>query len=333
MTNSSERQLLGGSPKIEQVRERIRLVRSSRATVILSGETGTGKEVAARSIHWPNPARFVPIDCGALAGSLVESELFGHTQGAFTGALKNKPGLFEAAQGGTAFLDEIGELSMELQTRLLRVLQEKEYRPLGSVTTRRFDARIIAATHRDLAKRVEMGLFRQDLYYRLKVVTVHLPPLREHREDIPELARYFLNQFGAGEYRITVPAMDLLMKYDWPGNVRELHNCIEQMVALNSGPVLDFEDIPDDVRSAAFDTRSVGLNAMPEQPDSKPTLMKLADVERQMIVRAVKEADWDRSRAALLLGIGRTTLYRKLKEYDLEDACTNRSLKAEAAVV
>src|SRR5579884_3345417 len=211
---------VGRSPKVVQIRSQIEKLADKRTPVLILGESGTGKEVAARALYNAAPrGQFVPIDCGSLVGPLMESELFGHTRGAFTGAGEAKKGLIEAANGGTAFFDEIGDLPLDLQVKLLRVLQEKEFRPLGSLTTRRSDFRIIAATNRDLAKEVEKGTFRRDLFFRLNVINLRLAPLRERREDVPALINHFLARAG-GNYTITAEAMEVLLSYDWPGNVR-----------------------------------------------------------------------------------------------------------------
>jgi transcriptional regulator with GAF, ATPase, and Fis domain len=236
--------LVGESPPICQIRRQIERLGRSRSPVLLLGESGTGKEVVARAIHNANPAgNFIPIDCGSLVGPLMESELFGHAKGAFTGAAETKRGLIELADGGTAFFDEIGDLPLELQVKLLRLLQEREFRPVGSLTTRKVEIRVIAATHRDLAHEVEQKRFRQDLFYRLNVVGLRLPPLRDRTGDIPLLVGRFLEALG-GKHLLSSDCMDALLTYAWPGNVRELQNCVERMVAMNSGPLLQTSDLP-----------------------------------------------------------------------------------------
>src|SRR5271167_4354451 len=223
--------LVGQSPRIKNVLRMVEKLGRCRWPVLLLGETGTGKEVVAREIHARNPqGPFVTIDCSSMVGPLMESELFGHVKGAFTGAVTPKTGLIEAANNGTAFFDEIGELPLDLQAKLLRVLQEKEFRPVGSLTTRSSDFRIIAATNRDLAKEVERGAFRRDLYFRLNVINIRLSPLRERKEDIPALVNHFLTKVG-GNYSVTAETLETMLSYDWPGNVRELENCIQHMVA------------------------------------------------------------------------------------------------------
>ena len=305
--------LVGQSARMMEVRRRIEKLGRTDSPVLLLGETGTGKEVAARAIHWVRRSGpFVPIDCSTL-GTLLESELFGHTRGAFTGAVAGRPGLIESAEGGTAFFDEIGELPLELQAKLLRVLQEKEVRPLGSNARRKASFRTIAATNRDLAREAERGTFRRDLYYRLNVVTLRLPPLRDRKEDIPELVAHFLAQRGL-RHRLSSELMAELQSYDWPGNVRELENCIERMTAFNSGPLLHTADLP----SALAGPRLVCDSPLPAaagRAQPQPGVRRLDEMEREAIVQALSYTNGDRSRAAELLGIGRTTLYRRMKAY------------------
>src|ERR1700731_3211714 len=227
--------LVGQSPRIRNVLRMVEKLGRCRWPVLLLGETGTGKEVVARSIHGINPVGpFVTIDCSSMVGPLMESELFGHVKGAFTGAVGNKTGLIELANGGVAFFDEIGDLPLDLQAKLLRVLQEKEFRPVGSLIQRRSDFRIIAATNRDLAKEVEKGAFRRDLFYRLNVVNLRLAPLRDRKEDIPALIAHFLARHAKG-HTLTQDTLEAMVSYDWPGNVRELENCIQHLVAMHTG--------------------------------------------------------------------------------------------------
>jgi DNA-binding NtrC family response regulator len=304
-----------------------------RWPALLLGETGTGKEVVARSIHNIGPqGPFVTIDCSSMVGPLMESELFGHMKGAFTGAAMTKIGLIEAANGGTAFFDEIGELPLDLQAKLLRVLQEKEFRPVGSLTSRRSDFRIIAATNRDLAKEVEKGTFRRDLYFRLNVINIRLSPLRDRKEDIPVLINHFLSRVG-GAYSLTAEALEVLLSYDWPGNIRELENCVQHMAAINSGPLLHVADLPSNLQNHLIEKKSqylmaaAGSGAYGSNPQSGetatvvpsplPSVVPLAEIERRAILNALDYTRGDRAVAAHLLGIGRTTLYRKLKEYEL----------------
>jgi DNA-binding NtrC family response regulator len=330
--------LVGQSPRTRQVLHLIQKLGKCRWPALLLGETGTGKEVVARAIHSISPAGpFVTIDCSSMVGPLMESELFGHVKGAFTGAATAKTGLIESANGGTAMFDEIGELPLDLQAKLLRVLQEKEFRPVGSVNARRSDFRVIAATNRDLAKEVERGTFRRDLYFRLNVINIRLAPLRERREDIPALINHFLSRVS-GNYSLTAEAMEVLLSYDWPGNVRELENCIQHMVAINSGPLLHTADLPSNLQNFLYQRKSQYLMAaasahpaplaselsesapMPFPPASEQgfsTVVPLVELERRAIINALEYTKGDRAVAAHLLGIGRTTLYRKLKEYQL----------------
>jgi DNA-binding NtrC family response regulator len=303
--------LVGQSPQIEEIRRQVERIRDSRAPVLLLGESGTGKEVVARALHNSNPrGAFIPIDCGALVGPLMESELFGHVKGAFTGAAENKRGLIDMANNGTAFFDEIGDLPLDMQVKLLRLLQEREFRPVGSLHRTKVDLRVIAATHRDLKKEVERGGFRLDLMYRLNVITLRLPPLRQRKDDIPLLVDRFLAKYG--EFAVPPHLLDAFMRHDWPGNVRELQNCIDRMTALNRDGELHVDDLPSSVRNAPMNLdRNVG------RVEFEPVI-PLADVEKKAIQNAMRHTRGDRAVAAVLLGIGRTTLYRKLKEYNLE---------------
>jgi len=341
--------LVGHSPRTRKVLGMIEKLGKCRWPALLLGETGTGKEVVARAIHNISPSGpFVTIDCSAMVGPLMESELFGHVKGAFTGAANAKIGLIESANGGTALFDEIGELPLDLQSKLLRVLQEKEFRPVGSITTRRSDFRIIATTNRDLSKEVEKGTFRRDLYFRLNVINIRMSPLRERREDIPALIHHFITRVG-GNYTVTAEALEVLLTYEWPGNVRELENCIQHMVAINSGPLLHVADLPSSLQNFVLQKKSQYLTAaagapQPVKPHNPPPVpvpvpgdmsiaaspailmlggadlpgvIPLPELERRAIVNALEYTKGDRAVAAHLLGIGRTTLYRKLKEYRL----------------
>ncbi len=322
---------LGRSARIVQLRAQIERIGAGRAPVLIQGESGTGKEVVARSLFNANPrGQFVPIDCGSMVGPLMESELFGHTRHAFTGAGETKRGLLELANGGTAFFDEIGDLPLELQVKLLRVLQEREFRPVGSLQRIRIDVRIVAATHRNLEREVAGGNFREDLFHRLNVIRLTLPPLRERKEDIPLLIERFLAHPGT-RYTITNEAMDAMLRYDWPGNIRELKNCIDRMMALNTGPLLHFADMPSNViyhvRSGSGNevvaaAAGVGMArsiALPGPVISLNGVVPLVELERRAIEHALKQTRGDRTEAALLLGIGRTTLYRKIKEYQMAE--------------
>ena len=329
--------LLGRSHRIVQLRSQLEKLSASRTPVLIQGESGTGKEVAARELYDGAPrGHFVPIDCGSLVGPLMETELFGHARGAFTGAGEAKRGLIELANGGTAFFDEIGDLPIELQVKLLRVLQEREFRPVGSLQRVRVDIRIVAATHRNLQRDVAAGRFREDLFHRLNVIRLTLPPLRERKEDIPLLVEKFLSATG-NHYTISADAMDAIMAYNWPGNIRELKNCIDRMLAFNSGPLLHFGDLPTGVvngarveqpmvmtvaagfSDGAFNSTAVApVSGSPRPVSTLATqggVVPLHEVERHAIERALAYTHGDRTMAALLLGIGRTTLYRKLKEY------------------
>ena len=328
--------LVGQSPRIRNILRMVEKLGRCRWPVLLLGETGTGKEVVARSIHNVQAAGpFVTIDCSSLVGPLMESELFGHVKGAFTGAVTPKTGLIETADGGTAFFDEIGELPLDLQAKLLRVLQEKEFRPVGSLLQKRSDFRVIAATNRDLAKEVEKGTFRQDLFYRLNVVNLRLAPLRDRKEDIPALLAHFLARHGKG-HSFTQETLEAMLSYDWPGNVRELENCIQHMVAINTGPLLHAAELPSMLQNHLILKKAQALSvAVGFQPLSKPPgeassherrgpqpssyspIIPLTQIERRAILEALEYTKGDRAIAANLLGIGRTTLYRKLKEYQL----------------
>jgi len=302
--------LIGESAPMRRLYELIGKVSQSTSPVLLLGETGTGKELVARAIHFTGLRRekaLVPVDCSALTPTLVESELFGHVKGAFTGAHLSKRGLLQAANEGTIFLDEIGELPLFLQAKLLRVLQEKEIRPVGSTERIPIDVRVITATNRDLETGVRGGTFRQDLYFRLNVVQIRLPPLRERKGDIPLLVAYFLKNFSdplEPVRGISDGALRRLIAYDWPGNVRELEHVLECAVALSSGSVLTADDLT-----------SVPIGAsVPHAPDSNE-LVPLEELERRAIFQAMRETGGDKFAAARLLGIGKTTLYRKLKRY------------------
>ncbi len=316
--------LTGNSPRIAEVRRLIEKAARTRLPVLLLGDSGTGKEVVARAIHEANPrGRLVPIDCGSLVGTLMESELFGHVKGSFSGAIENKKGLVEAADGGTAFFDEIGDLPLEMQVKLLRVVQEGEYRPVGSLQWRQVDLRIIAATHRDLKAEVAAGRFRLDLYYRLNVFPIRLPPLCERKEDIPLLVRQFMGE----EADLPIPdVLSMFAAYDWPGNVRELKHCVERIVALRSEGALRLADMPSalqyHVQSNHIQTLADSVDerspAHSFTPAKSPPIVSIPDSERQAISAALAATKGERSRTAKLLQISRTTLYRRMKEYKLD---------------
>jgi two-component system, NtrC family, response regulator AtoC len=306
-------EIVGASEGMREVYEIVRRVAPTRSTVLIQGETGTGKELIARAIHSASPRvdrPFVPVDSGALADSLLESELFGHVKGAFTGALNDKRGFFEMANGGTCFLDEVGEISPRMQAKLLRVLQEHEVRRVGGAESFKVDVRVIAAANKDLGALVSDGKFREDLFYRLSVVTILLPPLRERRDDIPLLAMHFLTLYVAANSKpvsgISPEAMALLVGYDWPGNVRELEHAIERAVALTSNQILVSEDLPPKLAGA---TQEGGPAA--------DASLSLQEVVACHVQRALKEARWNKKLAAELLGIHRRTLYRLAKRYGI----------------
>jgi DNA-binding NtrC family response regulator len=307
-------EITGTSPALQAVFRLVEKVAATNTNILIQGESGTGKELIARAIHHNSPraeAPFVAVNCGALPETLLESELFGHTKGAFTGAVANKPGLFRSAEGGTVLLDEVGEITPAMQVRLLRALQEHEVTPVGSSAPVSFDARIICATNRDLEKEVADGRFREDLFYRLNVIEIHLPPLRERREDIPLLVRRFITRTAREQERDEKPiepgALSALINYSWPGNVRELQNAIERAFTL-SGDQLDLDSLPPRVRDAAS-----GQTTMRDPDGLRPTL---EEVERRHIFETLTAVNQDKARAANILGIDLSTLYRKLKRYD-----------------
>jgi len=303
--------LIGLSAKMQRVYRLIEKVSGHNYPVLILGESGTGKELVARSIHFSGERAnrpFVPVDCSALVPTLIESELFGYVKGAFTGANHSKIGLMEAAGNGTLFLDEIGDLPVDLQAKLLRALQEREVKPVGSTERVPISTRVIAATNRDLEAAVRNSQFRQDLFFRLNVVQIKMPPLRERKTDIPLLVNSFLEKFSDARQEprtISEDAMIHLTAYDWPGNVRELENAIERAVALGSGPILHVGDLPSNLQYGA-------VERMPHSDE----LVSLDEMERRAIVRALREAGGDKLTAARRLGIGKTTLYRKLKQYE-----------------
>jgi two-component system response regulator HydG len=303
--------LVGLSTRMQRVYKLIQKVAQHNYPVLILGESGTGKELVARSIHFSGPRKtkpFAPIDCSSLVPTLIESELFGYVKGAFTGAQQTKQGLFEAAGEGTLFLDEIGDLSVDLQAKLLRALQEHEVKPVGSNERVGIRARVIAATNRDLEAAIRTGGFRQDLYFRLNVVQIKLPPLRDRKGDIPLLVNLFLEKFSDPSrpiHTISEDAMRRIVAYDWPGNIRELENAIERAVALGSGPILHLGDLPSNLQYATA-----------EKVSDTDELLPLEVLERRAIFRALQETAGDKLAAARLLGIGKTTLYRKLKQYE-----------------
>jgi DNA-binding NtrC family response regulator len=305
--------LIGLSPKMESVYKVIGKVSQHDYPVLILGESGTGKELVARSVHFSSPRKerpFVPVDCSSLTPTLIESELFGYIKGAFTGALQSKQGLLESAHGGTLFLDEIGDMPIDMQAKLLRALQEHEIKPVGSTERKRINVRIIAATNRDLEAAIRSGSFRQDLYFRLNVVQIKLPPLRDRKNDVPLLVTSFLEKLSppdAPPRTISEAAMLRLMAYDWPGNVRELENAVARAVALGSGPVVSVADLPSNLHYVSS-----------ERGPEKNDLLPLDELERRAILRMLLETNGDKLLAARRLGIGKTTLYRKLKQYHMD---------------
>jgi nitrogen regulation protein NR(I) len=339
--------LIGDSPRMQAVYEMIEKIADTDSTVLITGESGTGKELIAKTIHYNNTSRaggpFIPINCAAIPRDLLESELFGHEKGAFTGAINTRIGRFEMAQGGTLFLDEVGELDPSLQVKLLRVLQEREFERVGGMKTIKVDVRILAATNRDLDKITKEGKFREDLFYRLNVIPLHLPPLRARKEDIPLLAAFFVQEFCKKKKRepftFSPQAMECLLNYRWPGNVRELENLAERLTILVSGAVVNATDLPEKLHQLTFgeldtgEARTAGPHAgadtapAPAVPqtggvelgDGGVDLNEIvSSMERTMILKALTKAGGVRSRAAQLLGLNRTTLLEKMKKMKIE---------------
>ena len=304
--------LVGRSGSMMEVYKTIAMVADSRSTVLIYGESGTGKELVAKAIHHNGPRadhRFFALNCGALAETLLETELFGHVRGAFTGAIENKRGILEEASGGTVFLDEVSEMSPALQVKLLRAIEEQEVRRLGSNQVIKVDVRLIAASNRKLGELVEAGKFRADLYYRLRVVEIELPPLRTRKDDIPLLVEHFLRNIGrerAREFSLTSAALEVLMAYDWPGNVRELENALESAAALNRTGVITPADLPGKVRQVSEDTDPV------EKVYSD--LPRLDELERRYAAHVLKMTRGNKAKAAEIMGIARKTLYTLLEE-------------------
>jgi DNA-binding NtrC family response regulator len=324
---------VGRSAQIASIRRLIEKASRNRLPVLLLGESGSGKEVVARGIHNANPkGAFVPIDCGSLVGTLMESELFGHVKGSFSGAAENKRGLVELADGGTAFFDEIGDLPLEMQVKLLRLIQEREFRAVGSLQWKKVDLRIIAATHRDLAAEVAAGRFRQDLYYRLNVFAIRLPALRDRKEDIPLLVRHFIaegQRAGLPGIEASPELIATLVADDWPGNVRELKHAIDRVSAMRSeGALMQVADLPSTILSRQADNGRHDLSSAIDQFEDGPLpefnhpttspVISLPDSERRAIANALASTGGERAKAAELLRIGRTTLYRKMKQYGIE---------------
>jgi len=308
--------MIGKSRKMIELFDLLAQVAPTDATVLILGESGTGKELVANALHHNSPRAsqpFIKVACAALPETLLESELFGHERGAFTGAIARREGRFWSAHRGSIFLDEVGEMSPTTQTKLLRVLQEKEFEPLGSTRTIKVDVRVIAATHKDLEKEVREGRFREDLFYRLNVVPISIPPLRERKEDLPSLAVYFLALYGEKNKKelkeISPKALDLLIRYDWPGNIRELENCIERAVIVARGEMITPADLPPQIQALSRGKEDQGILF--------PSGISLQDAEKALILKTLEDTGGNRSRAAEILGINRRTLQIKLKEYGL----------------
>ncbi|MCP4686642.1 MAG: sigma-54-dependent Fis family transcriptional regulator, partial [Desulfobacterales bacterium] len=306
-------ELVGVSPRMQRVYEIIdKISLGNSPTVLVQGESGTGKEVVAKIIHRNSERRdkpYIPVNCGAVPEGLLESELFGHVKGAFTGAIRDKEGLFQAADGGSIFLDEIAEIPTSLQVKLLRVLQEKKIRPVGGTREIEVDARVIAATNKNLESAIKNGTFRKDLFYRLNIVTIKMPALAEHTEDIPLLTDHFLKMFNETSKNkirdVTKDVIDVLKSYNWPGNVRQLKNVVERAFALGVEGALDISDIPSEIRRATEDVVK------------ENTVLNLKENEIILIKKALRQTDGNKARAAELLGINITTLYRKIAKYDI----------------
>jgi DNA-binding NtrC family response regulator len=317
------RTIIGESERLREVFETVRKVAQSDSTVLLCGESGTGKELFARQIHSESKRAagpFVSINCGALPENLLESELFGHVKGSFTGAIRDKEGMFSVASGGSFFLDEVGETSLAIQVKLLRVLQEREIIPVGGEKPLKVDVRVIAATNADLEREVEQGAFRPDLFYRLNVIPIVLPPLRERREDIERLVEHFLAHYCAVSQRpvmeVDRAALDALASYDWPGNVRELENVIERAVILEEGGRLTAECLPERVLARPTSRRPAAETI--RLPDEIELAGTLEDVEREYMMKVLEVTGWQKKRASHILGINSSTLYRKIQRYGLE---------------
>ncbi|MGB9074963.1 MAG: sigma-54 dependent transcriptional regulator [Terriglobales bacterium] len=316
-TETAVHGIIGNSPGIQHVLRLIARLKDTRTPVLISGESGTGKELVARALHYRGTFAsrpFVAVDCGSLVPTLIESELFGYEKGSFTGAFRSKQGLLQSADTGTIFLDEVGELPLEMQGKILRFLQEKEVRPVGSNQKVKVDVRIMAATNRDLETEYKKGTFRKDLYFRLNVVTITLPPLRERRSDIPLLANWFLERLAPGRgVQVAGAAMKALLGYDWPGNIRELENCLERAVALGDQRHIDLRDLPPAIASASAPDTPIPA----EREAFSLCSTDLEDIERATIERVFAQVKGDKALAGKMLGISRATLYRKLKRYNI----------------
>ncbi len=306
--------LVGISDEMQEVFDVVRRVAGAEATVLITGESGTGKELIARAVHGGSERRagpFVPVNCAAIPADLLESELFGHVKGAFTGAVRDRPGKFEQANGGTLFLDEVGELPVELQPKLLRALQEREVEPVGGSTCK-VDVRVVAATNRDVEAAMKDGTFREDLYYRLAVIPVHLPALRERHSDIPLLVKHFVKKHGGGEpVAVSDQAMEALIAYGWPGNVRELENAVERMILLRRGDAIGYDDLPPKIRRPERALCGGVLN-LPDEGYS------LEELEKEAVLEALRRNGWNQTRAAAFLRTPRHTLIYRMEKYGIQ---------------
>jgi len=315
LTDRSDfRTLIGASPQMEKVCAIVRKIADTDASVLITGESGTGKELVARSIHSLSSrkdAPFIAVNCSAIPRDLLESELFGHLKGAFTGAVRDKPGKFELADGGTIFLDEVGELPLELQPKLLRALQEKEIEPVGSSHPRKIDFRVIAATNLDIEKALGEASFREDLYYRLAVIPIHLPPLRERKEDIKLLLKHFCVKHGAKKVAFDEPSLAAMLGYSWPGNVRELENMVERLLIMRSSDSLTLDDIPDKVRASGPAKASGKIINLPEGG------YPLEKLEQEIVTEALNRCSWNQAAAARFLKIPRHTLIYRMEKYGI----------------
>jgi DNA-binding NtrC family response regulator len=306
------RTIVGSSKEMEKVFEVIRKVADTEAAVLITGESGTGKELVARSIHANSSRRdapFVAINCAAIPRDLLESELFGHVKGAFTGAVRDKTGKFQLAEGGTLFLDEVGELPLELQPKLLRALQEKEVEPVGGTKIQKLDVRVVSATNLNVDKAIADGTFREDLYYRLSVIPLHLPPLRERRKDIPLLIKYFCGKHGSDKISFDKDALHTLVMYSWPGNVRELENTVERLLIMRNSDVINIDELPEKLLE-----NGASGSAILKLPDEGYSLEQL---EREVVVEALERNSWNQTAAARFLRIPRHTLIYRIEKYGI----------------
>lgn len=315
--------IIGRSDKIKKVFHLIDKVADTDSTILIYGESGTGKELVTRAIHNASPRKnkpFIAINCGAIPEHLLESELFGHVQGAFTGATAAKAGKFELAHGGTIFLDEIGDMSPELQVKILRIIEERECERIGGTRTTKIDVRIVAATHRNLEDAVEKGTFREDLFYRLHVIPIHLPSLRERQEDIPHLAFYFLNKFNQEKKKnvegFTNKAMDIFKEYSWPGNVRELRNIMESLVIFKGAGTIEVGDLTERLK---MKKRGTGFPRLEISEEGICLNTAVTEFEKALIIQSLEKSRWVKNKAAKLLNLNRTTLVEKIKRHGLDN--------------